>query len=60
MLSRRFELKKEEVTGAEEYDDQVKEDEMGDTCSTYREVRNICGISISKPEDNKPLGITFF
>jgi hypothetical protein len=37
------------------YDDQVKEDEMGRACSTNGEKRNACRISVGKPEGKSPL-----
>jgi hypothetical protein len=33
----------------------MKEDEMGKTCSTGRETRNVCRILVGKPEGKRPL-----
>jgi hypothetical protein len=38
------------------YNDKVKEDEMGRTCSTNGEKRNAYRISVGKPEGKRPLG----
>jgi hypothetical protein len=38
------------------YNDEVKEDEMGRTCSTYGERRNAYRILVGKPEGKRTLG----
>jgi hypothetical protein len=38
------------------YNDQVKEDEMGRECSTNGEKRNAYRILVGKPEGKRPLG----
>jgi predicted RNA-binding protein YlqC (UPF0109 family) len=38
------------------YNDQVKEDEMGRACSKHGKNRNACRILVGKPEGKKPLG----
>jgi hypothetical protein len=37
---------------------QVKEDEMGGTCSTNGEKMNACRLLVGKPEGKRPLGRT--
>jgi hypothetical protein len=37
------------------YNDAVKENEMGSACSTYGEERNAYRISVGKPEGKRPL-----
>jgi hypothetical protein len=38
------------------YNDQVKEDEMGRTCSTNGEKQNAYRLLVGKPEKKRPLG----
>jgi hypothetical protein len=72
MLGGIFVPKRDEVTGgwiklhneelhnlycSPNWDDQIKEDEMGGTCSAYGEMRNVYRILIGKPEGRRPLGV---
>jgi hypothetical protein len=38
-------------------DNTAKEEEMGETCSTYGETRNAYRFSVAKPKAKRPFGI---